>query len=119
MAATALTTQIVPHTGLNPVVWSPTMGGFTGHTAPCGPGLALALLNGAVATCVVTLHVPAATTLDGLVIANRTVTLPATSGAVTLIPLVAAVYGDPSNNGLCTFDCAAGTISGACIYITT
>ena len=54
----------------------------------------------------------------GWPIANRTVTLPATTGAVTIIPLVASVYGDPTT-GLCTFDVAAGTVSGFVTYITT
>jgi len=120
MAQTALTVQTAPHaTGLNPVTQFAALGGFTGHTAPCGPSLGLLLINGAAATCVVTLHVPTATTLDGIAIGNRIVTLPATSGAITIIPLVAADYGDPSIGGLCTFDVAAGTVSGACIYITT
>ena len=117
MAATAFTVQIAPHTGLNPVTATTGLATYT-HTAPCGPGLFLMLINGAVSTVAITMHVPAATTFDGLVIANRTVTLPATSGAVTIIPLVASVYADPVT-GLCTFDVAAGTVSGAVIYVTT
>ncbi|HEX7163339.1 MAG TPA: hypothetical protein VF223_19140 [Trebonia sp.] len=110
----ALTVQSAPHAGLNPVAMTPGLAGVSGHTAPCGNGLALLLVNGAAATCVVTLHVPAATTFDGLVIPNRTVTLPATSGAITLIPLVPSTYADPVT-GLATFDVAAGTVSGAVI----
>jgi hypothetical protein len=117
MAATAFAVQIVPHAGLNPVTPLTTgLATFT-HTSPCGPGIALMLVNGAASTCVITLHVPAAITFDGLVIPNRTVTLPATIGAITLIPMVAATYGDPTT-GLCTFDVAAGTVSGAVIYIS-
>ena len=114
----ALTTQVAPHAGLNPVTMTTGLGGVSGHTAPCGSGLGLMLVNGAASTCVITLHVPAATTFDGLAIPNRTVTLPATSGAVTIIPLVATTYADPVT-GLLTFDVAAGTVSGAVVFITT
>jgi hypothetical protein len=110
----ALTTQSTPHAGLNPVTMTTGLAGVSGHTAPTGAGLALMLVNGAASTVAVTLHVPAATTFDGLVIPNRTVTLPATSGAVTLIPLVPGTYGDPVT-GLLTFDVAAGTVSGAVV----
>lgn len=113
----ALTTQVAAHAGLNPVTATTGLAGVSGHTAPCGSGLGLMLINGAASTCVITLHVPAATTFDGLAIANRTVTLPATSGAVTVIPLVASTYGDPVT-GLCTFDVAAGTVSGAVVAIS-
>lgn len=115
MGATAFTTQSVPHTGLNPVTLTTALATFT-HTAPCGNGLGLLLVNGAASTVAITMHVPAGITFDGLVIPNRTVTLPATSGAVTIIPLVASVYADPVTQ-LCTFDVAAGTVSGAVVVI--
>lgn len=113
----ALTLQSVAHAGLNPVTMTTGLGGVSGNTAPCGAGLGLMLVNGAASTVVITLHVPAGYTYDGLVIPSRTVTLPATSGAVTIIPLVASTYGDPTT-GLCTFDVASGTVSGAVVYIT-
>ena len=113
----ALTSQVAPHAGLNPVTMTAGLGGTTGNTAPCGSGLGLMLVNGTAATCLITMRVPAATTFDALAIANRTVTLPATSGAVTIIPLVALTYGDPVT-GLCTFDVAAGTVSGAVVAIS-
>jgi hypothetical protein len=113
----ALTAQVAPHAGLNPVTATTGLGGTSGHTAPCGAGLGLMLINGAASTCLVTLHVPAATTFDGLSITNRTVTLPATSGAITIIPLPAVTYADPVT-GLATFDCAAGTVSGAVVVIS-
>jgi hypothetical protein len=114
----ALTAQVAPHAGLNPVAPTTGLGGVSGHTAPCGAGLGLMLINGAASTCLVTLHVPAATTFDGLSITNRTVTLPATSGAITIIPLPATTYADPVT-GLCTFDLAAGTVSGAVVFISS
>ena len=113
----ALTSQVAPHAGLNPVTMTTGLGGVSGNTAPCGSGLGLMLINGAASTCIITMHVPAATTFDGLSISNRTVTLPATSGAVTIIPLPALTYGDPVT-GLATFDVAAGTVSGAVIAIS-
>jgi hypothetical protein len=113
----ALTTQVVPHAGTNPVTATTGLGGVSGHTTPCGAGLGLMLINGTAATCVITMHVPAATTFDGLAITNRTVTLPATSGAITIIPLPALTYADPVT-GLCTFDVAAGTVSGAVVFIS-
>jgi len=116
LSATAFTVQNAPHAGLNPVTQTSGLATFT-HTAPCGAGIGLMLINGVAATCAITLHVPAATTFDGLVIPNRVVTLPATIGAITVIPLVAATYADPTT-GLCTFDVAAGTVSGAVIAIS-
>jgi hypothetical protein len=114
----ALTVQTTPHsTGLNPVSMTTGLGGTTGNTAPCGAGIGLMLVNGAAATCLITVKVPAATTVDGLVINNRTITLPATSGAITLISLPAVPYADPVT-GLASFDVAAGTVSGAVINIT-
>ena len=118
MAATAFAVQVAPHAGLNPVTPLTTgLATFT-HTAPCGPGLGLVLINGAASTVLVTLHVPAALTFDGLVIPNRLITLPATIGAISIIPLVAADYADPVT-GLATFDVAAGTVSGFVVYIST
>lgn len=113
----ALTAQVAPHAGLNPAAQTAALGGTTGNTAPCGAGLGLVLINGTAATCLITLHVPAATTVDGLAISNRTVTLPATSGAVTVIPLPAVPLADPVT-GLCTFDVAAGTVSGFVLAIS-
>ena len=110
MSATAFTIQSAPHAGLNPVTQTAALATFT-HTAPCGAGVGLVLINGAASTVLITLHVPAATTFDGLAIPSRLVTLPATIGAITIIPLVAATYADPVT-GLCTFDVAAGTVSG-------
>lgn len=110
----ALTVQSAPHAGLNPVTMTTGLGGTTGNTAPCGNGIALMLVNGAAATCVVTVHVPAATTFDGLVVPNRVVTLPATIGAISIVPLVPGTYGDPVT-GLATFDVASGTVSAAVI----
>ena len=113
----ALTAQVAAHAGLNPVTVTAGLGGVSGNTAPCGSGLGLMLINGTAATCVITMRVPAATTFDGLAITNRTVTLPATSGAVTIIPLPALTYADPVT-GLATFDVAAGTVSGAVVFIS-
>jgi hypothetical protein len=114
----ALTAQVAPHAGLNPVTLTTGLGGVSGNTAPCGSGLGLMLINGAASTVLVTMHVPATTTFDGLVIPSRTVTLPATIGAVTIIPLVATVYADPVT-ALATFDVAAGTVSGAVVAISS
>ncbi len=111
----ALTAQVIPHAGVTPTLTA-SLGGTSGNTAPCGSGLALMLVNGAASTCVITVHVPAATTVDGLSISNRTFTLPATSGAVSFIPLPAAPYADPTT-GLATFDVAAGTVSAAVVVV--
>lgn len=112
----ALTAQVIPHAGSTPTLTA-GLGGVSGHTAPCGSGLGLMLVNGAAATCVITLHVPAATTVDGLAISNRTFTLPATSGSVSIIPLPSTPFADPVT-ALATFDCAAGTVSGAVVAIS-
>lgn len=112
----ALTVQVVPHTGVTPTLTA-ALGGTTGNTAPCGSGLGLMFVNGAAATCVITLRVPAATTVDGLAISNRTFTLPATSGSVSIIPLPATPFADPVTS-LATFDVAAGTVSAAVVSIS-
>jgi hypothetical protein len=112
MAATALTVQIAPHgTGLNPVTMSATMGGFTGHTCPCGPNVFL-LLNNTASACSLTMHVPAGITVDGLSISSRIISVAA---GIFVVPVPSYPFADPVT-GLCTFDLAAGTISGACVY---
>jgi hypothetical protein len=122
MGATAFTIQNAGHAGLNPVTQSSALAGFT-HTSPCGAGVGLVLINGAASTVNVDMRVRSDATVDGLAVATpagaaapaRRVTLPATSGAITIIPLVASVYADPVT-GLATFDIAAGTVSG---FVTT
>lgn len=124
MAATAFTLQTAAHAGLNPATQTAGLATFT-HTAPCGAGVGLMLVNGAASTVNVDLHVRSDASIDGLPAAtpagatapSRRVTLPATIGAITVIPLVAATYGDPVT-GLCTFDVAAGTVSGAVVSIS-
>jgi hypothetical protein len=113
----ALTAQVVPHAGVTPTLTA-ALGGTTANTAPCGSGLGLMFVNTAGTTCVITMRVPATTTFDGLVIPNRTFTLPATANAVSFIPLVASSYADPVT-GLATFDVAAGTVSAAVVGISS
>jgi len=113
----ALTAQVVPHAGVTPTLTA-ALGGTTGNTAPCGSGLGLMFVNTAGTTCVITMRVPATTTFDGLVIPNRTFTLPATANAVSIIPLVTSSYADPVT-GLATFDVAAGTVSAAVVGISS
>lgn len=118
----ALTVQSAPHAGLNPVAMTTGLAGVSGHTAPCGNGLALLLVNGAAATCNVDILVRSDASVDGLPAATpsgasgpaRRVVLPATTGAITVIPLPPSVYADPAT-GLATFNVAAGTVSGAVI----
>lgn len=118
----ALTAQVVPHAGATPTL-TPSLGGTTGNTAPCGNGLALMLVNLAASAVNVDVHVPG--TVDGLPVATpaagagpaRRFALPATSGSVSFIPLPPAVYADPTT-GLATFDVAAGTVSAAVIAIS-
>jgi hypothetical protein len=122
----ALTSQVAGHAGLNPVTLTAGLGGVTGNTAPCGSGLGLMLINGAAATCNIDVHTASSAGVDGLAVAtpagaaapSRRVTLPATIGAVTIIPLVASVYADPVT-ALATFDVAAGTVSGAVVGISS
>lgn len=121
----ALTSQVVPHAGVTPTLTT-GLGGTTGNTAPCGNGLALMLVNGAAATCNIDVHIASNVSVDGLAAAtpagaaapSRRFTLPATSGAVSFIPLVAGVYADPTT-GLATFDVAAGTVSAAVVAISS
>lgn len=120
----ALTAQVVPHAGATPTP-VPGLGGNAGHTAPCGAGLALMLINGTATAVNVDVHVASNVTIDGLPAAtpssaaapSRRFTLPATSGSVSFIPLPPAVYADPVT-GLATFDVATGTVSGAVIAIS-
>lgn len=121
----ALTVQVVPHAGVTPTLTS-SLGGTTANTAPCGSGLALMLVNGAAATCNIDVRVASNVTVDGLAVTTpagavgpaRRFTLPATSGSVSFIPLVASVYADPTT-GLATFDVAAGTVSAAVVAISS
>jgi hypothetical protein len=121
----ALTAQVVPHAGVTPTLTS-SLGGTTANTAPCGSGLALMLVNGAAATCNIDVLTASNAGVDGLAVATpagasgpaRRFTLPATSGSVSFIPLVASVYGDPVT-GLATFNAAAGTVSAAVVTISS
>jgi|SRR5947207_15975414 len=120
----ALTAQVVPHAGLTPTLTT-GLGGTTGNTAPCGAGLGLMLVNGAASTVNIDVRVASNATVDGLAVATpagaaapaRRFTLPATSGAVSIIPLPPATYADPTT-GLATFDVAAGTVSAAVVGIS-
>jgi hypothetical protein len=122
----ALTSQVAGHAGLNPVTQTAALGGTTANTAPCGPGLGLMLINGAAATCNVDMLTASNVGVDGLAVTTpagatgpaRRVVLPATIGAITIIPLVASVYGDPVT-GLATFNIAAGTVSAAVVGISS
>jgi hypothetical protein len=122
----ALTSQVAGHAGLNPVTLTAGLGGTTGNTAPCGSGLGLLLVNGAAATCNIDMLTASNVAVDGLAVTTpagaagpaRRVVLPATIGAVTIIPLVASVYADPVT-ALATFNVAAGTVSGAVVGISS
>jgi hypothetical protein len=119
MAATALSVQSAPHGGLDIAYSTPTQ--TTGHTAPVGPGVALLVKNGSASPINVDMHVPG--TIDGLAVATPSGGAgPARRIAVTnahdeLIPLD-AMYGDPANSGLATFDLSAfTTILIACVRV--
>jgi hypothetical protein len=106
MAATALTAQIATHAGLEIAYSTPTQ--TTGHTAPCGTGLALLVKNSSGGVDVF-LHVPgqvdglAVATPSGGTVASRKVTV--ATGKDELIPLT-SYYADPTT-GLCVFDLSA------------
>jgi hypothetical protein len=112
----ALTAQSTPHAGLA-VSLTTGLGGTTGNTAPTGAGIGLLCVNVGGGAVNVTVKVPAATTVDGLVINNRVVALTASANAINIIPLPASPYADPVT-GLVTFDVAAGTVSAAVVVIT-
>ena len=122
----ALTAQVAGHAGLNPVTPTAGLGGTTGNTAPCGAGLGLMLINGAAATCNVDVILASNVGVDGLAVATpagatgpaRRVTLPATIGAISIVPLVASLYADPVT-ALATFNVAAGTVSAAVVGISS
>ena len=120
----ALTAQVIPHAGAA-VTLTAGLGGVNGHTAPCGAGLGLLLVNGTAATCNVDILTASNVGVDGMPVATpasatgpaRRFVLPATSGAVAIIPLQQAVYADPVT-GLASFNVAAGTVSGAVVSIS-
>lgn len=112
MAATALSVNVAPTTGLDVtgIVSTPTQ--TTGHTAPTGTGLFLVVINTS-GGLTVTLYTPG--TVDGLTIADRTVTV--TAAHIEFIPLVASLYADPTT-GLATFDLSAfANTTLACVRI--
>lgn len=98
------TAQAFPHAGGTVSYQTPATG--TANTAVAGQDCALLVKNGAGSACVVTVVVPAARTFDGLVIPNRTFSIPATSDAI--IPLVDGTYTDPAT-GLVTWGVSVNT----------
>jgi hypothetical protein len=90
MATLAL--QTVAHAGAA-VTFSAAAGG--GDKTPTGVGVALLVKNGDSGSHTVTLAIPSTTTYDGLVIANRTVTVAA--GVTSCIPLL-DIYNDPADS---------------------
>ncbi len=110
MAATVLTVQTAPHTGLDISYSTPTQ--TDGHTAPTGGGIGLLVKNTS-GGVTVTLVTPG--TVDGLAVADRTVTV--TAGHDELIPLPYEVYGDPAT-GLVTFNLSAfANTTMACVRV--
>jgi len=111
MAATALTTNAVPHTGLDldSVMQTPTQA--AGHTAPTASDMALMVKNGSGAPINVDVHI--VTQVDGVAVATPSAGLaPArrvavAAGHTEVIPVPDSVYADPSIGGLCTFDLSA------------
>jgi hypothetical protein len=117
MAATALTVQSAPHSGLTVTYSTPTQ--TTGHTAPTGSDVALLIKNGGAGTLNVDLHAPGA--IDGILLAtpagaaapSRRVVVGITSDGI--IPVPTEVYGDPVT-GLITFDIGQTTsVTFACV----
>ena len=106
----ALTAQVIPHAGAAVTLTA---------------GLGLLLVNGTAATCNVDILTASNVGVDGMPVATpagatgpaRRFVLPATSGAVAIIPLQQAVYADPVT-GLASFNVAAGTVSGAVVSIS-
>lgn len=88
-----LTTQTAPLAGLTVTLASATAGGDKART---GDGLVLVVSNGDASSHTVTLATPG--TVDGLAIADRTVTVAA--GGLAVIPL-SDIYRDPAT-GLAT-----------------
>jgi hypothetical protein len=90
MAAGSLTTQVVPHAGLALATSTPTA--TDGDTCQTGSGIFYYVNNTSASSVTVTLATPG--TVDGLAVADRTVTVAAS--ATTLIPLI-ALYRNPAN----------------------
>lgn len=97
-----LATQTITAGGLSPV-YDPA--GASGDKARPGKGVFLHVRNGDVASMTVTLVTPG--TVDGLAIADRTVTVDA--GDEQMIPVPAALYGDPADSGLAAVTYSATT----------
>jgi hypothetical protein len=115
----ALTTQVAPHAGLNPV--TEVAPAATGNTAPCGPGLGL-LVRTTSGPNTVTITVPAAITYDGLGIGSATPgsgsrAVVVANNTAAVIPLVAGTYADPTT-GLATF-AVSGTLTGVLCSVVT
>jgi hypothetical protein len=104
----ALTTNVVPLTGLrfDDKLVAATGGG---DTAPTGKGVLLAVKNGDASDHTVTMATPG--TVDGLAIADRTITV--TAGQTILIPLTDR-YRDPSTGrAALTYDGVTSVTVGA------
>lgn len=89
-----LTTKVVPNTGLSPT-YDPAAA--AGDKCATGSGVVLHVKNAHTAAQDVVLVTPQ--TVDGLAVADRTISIPATSGSV-FIP-VPDLYRNPSD-GLCS-----------------
>ncbi len=114
MAATILTVTGIPHTGLDLDGAYVTPTDLASHKAPTGEGIALIVANTSGGTTV-TLYTP--NTVDGLAIADRTVTV--TAAHTEMIPLPRDVYGDPADSYRAKFDISgtAGNNKLACVQV--
>lgn len=120
MAATALSVQVVPPTGLQVAYSTPTQS--TGHTAPTGADVVLKVNNASGGSINCDVLIPASRTVfDGLSVATpagaagpaRRVACAA--GALTEIPLKSETYADPANNQLASFNLSAfASVTLAC-----
>ena len=107
----AYTIQNPPHAGATLATTAPAA---SGNTAPTGAGFGLLIINPSGGTSItVSAHIPAGITFDGLPIAgsgsNGSRSLTVASPGYGVLPLPAAVLGDPVT-GLATFD-VSGTLT--------
>lgn len=86
--ATVYTVQTPPHAGTAPL--TSTTPAASGDTLPTGAGIALFVVQTGTTGSTLTLPVPQT---DGLNVTSRTVTIPTTTGSLTVVPLPTYVYG--------------------------
>jgi hypothetical protein len=107
MARTAVVPQSITRAGTTPTYAAPNASGNGGNSFVNDGQTILHVKNASAGPITVTIQVP--NTVDGLAVASRTVSVPATTGDMLIGPFPAGVYNQP--DGSVYYDCGASATS--------